>query len=316
MEPEGEKTKYTVKLTGTGDEMPLLGLGTYKSGADELDAAVEAALRRGCRLVDCAALYGNEAAVGAALQRAFARGVCTRADVFVVSKLWNTEHAPAAVAAACRRSVAALGVGYLDLYLVHWPVCYEPGQRPADVPAVPLAATWAAMEGLVDAGLVRNIGTSNFTCRQLAALCAGARIPPAVNQVEFHPLLQQRAQRAFCAAHGIALMGYRPLGNNSSPRRGAATPDVLRLPAVCAVAARHGATPAQTVLAWAVRAGVAVVPKSVHPARIAENMASLALVPALDADDLRALDALDAHIRTCGSVYYAGRSESEFWDGE
>ena len=308
--------KYTVKLSGTGVEMPLLGLGTYKSGEEDLDEAVEAALRSGCRLVDCAALYGNEAAVGAALRRAFARGVATRADVFVVSKLWNTEHAPAAVAAACRRSVEALGVGPLDLYLVHWPVCYEPGQRPADVPAVPLAETWAAMERLVDDGLVRHIGTSNFTCRQLDALLAHARIPPAVNQVEFHPLLQQRVQRAFCAAHGIALMGYRPLGNNSSPRRGADTPDVLQLPAVRAVAERHGATPAQAVLAWAVRAGVSVVPQSVHPARIAENMASLALADALDDDDIRAIDALDAHIRTCGSVYYVGRSESEFWDGE
>ena len=296
--------------------MPMLGLGTYKLSEEELGDAVEAALRSGCRLLDCASSYGNEAAVGAALRRAFARGAATRADVFVVSKLWNTAHAPEAVEAACRRTLADLGVDYLDLYLVHWPVCYEPGQRPGDVPAVPLAATWAAMERLVDAGLVRQIGTSNFTCRQLAALLAGARIAPAVNQVEFHPLLQQRAQRAFCAAHGIALMGYRPLGNNSSPRRGAATPDVLQLPAVRAVAARHGATPAQAVLAWAVRCGVAVVAKSARPARIAENMASLALADALDADDLRALDALDAHIRTCGSAYYAGRSESEFWDDE
>jgi len=172
------------------------------------------------------------------------------------------------------------------------------------------------MEHLVDIGLVRNIGTSNFTCRQLERISAKARFKPAVNQVEMHVLLQQHKQLEFCKAHDILLMGYRPLGNNSSPRRGKDTPDILKMPEILRIAEKHGATAAQVVLAWSLRRGICVIPKSTNPARVVENMKSVEFVDKLDEDDMKVIATLDRHIRTCGAGYYAGRPAEVFWDGE
>jgi len=304
------------KLCRTGDMMPLVGLGTYKSDNAYVGKAVEVAIEAGCRLFDCAAMYKNETVVGEALKQAFDKGLIKRKDVFIVSKLLNTAHDPKVVEAECRKTLKDLQLDYLDLYLIHWPICYDAGQSPSDVTNYDIVDTWAAMEKLVDLGLVRNIGTSNFTCRQLERIFAKARIMPAVNQVEMHVLLQQKQQEEFCKAHDMVLMGFRPLGNNSSPRRGKDTPDILRMPEVLRIAEKHGATSAQVVLAWSMRRGISVIPKSITPERIKENMGCDAVVDKLDDDDMKAIAALDRHIRTCGPVYYAGRTEEDFWDGE
>jgi len=311
-------TSLKVKLNRTGDMMPLLGLGTYKSEAELLTNAIETAIQHGCRLIDCASMYKNESAVGVALHHAFQSGIVKRNEIFVVSKVWNDNHAPEKVIESCKKTLKDLQLDYLDLYLVHWPVCYEPGQTPNDAVNVPLTDTWSAMERLVDEGLVRNIGTSNFTGRQLDEIIASARIKPAVNQVEFHPLLQQTKQREYCASHDIVMMGYRPLVNNSSPRRGKDTPNVLCLPEIIKIAQRIGdsVTPAQVIIAWALRCGVSVVPKSTNHDRIVENMGGINIVDKLTDDDMKTIASLDKHIRTCGPVYYAGRTAEEFWDGE
>lgn len=180
-----------------GDPMASLGLGTWKAAPGEVGGAVTAALELGYRHLDCASIYGNEAEIGASLERACAAGGLQRDQLWITSKLWNDCHATEDVRPALERSLADLGLATLDLYLIHWPVAHRHGvmmpQEPPDQLSLeqrPIAATWSAMEELVRAGLVRHIGVSNFSQAKLAALLAGADLAPEVNQVERHPYLQ------------------------------------------------------------------------------------------------------------------------------
>jgi alcohol dehydrogenase (NADP+) len=167
----------------SGFTMPQLGMGTWKPDVDEgtIHGAVFEAIRCGYRHIDCAANYGNECEIGSAIRDADV----DRESLFITSKLWNDAHAAADVEKACRQSLSDLGLEYLDLYLIHWPVAEGADPRPS------IEETWRAMEALVDAGLVRTIGVSNFSITKLRALCDKARLPPAVNQVELHPLWRQ-----------------------------------------------------------------------------------------------------------------------------
>jgi len=199
-----------------GFEMPLLGLGTWKSKAGEVEVAVESALKCGYRHLDCAACYGNEEEVGAGIR---ASGV-PRGEIFITSKLWNTKHHPDDVEAACRKTLADLGLDYLDLYLIHWPMAFERGKKPFpknedgslryDFSIHP-TETWLAMERLVTIGLVRTIGLSNFNSEQIADILERGSIVPAVNQVESHPYLGQAQLLHFCTEHGIRRGGLAPV---------------------------------------------------------------------------------------------------------
>jgi len=283
-----------------GDRMPALGLGTWKSAPGEVGPAVREAVRLGYRHFDCAAIYGNEAEVGAALAASIAAGEVQRADLWITSKLWNDCHREAAVVPALQRTLADLRLEYLDLYLVHWPVAQREGipmPSGADdfvsLEELPLAETWRGMEAAHGAGLCRHIGVSNFSSTKLATLAAGAHIAPELNQVELHPFLQQDALLSWCREHGVAVTAYSPLG---SPDRSASLkahdePELLGDPRVGAIAARVGATPAQVLLAWALARGTAVIPKSVDPGRLAQNLAAAELV--LGAQDLRELQSLE-----------------------
>lgn len=249
-----------------GVAMPRLGLGTYKSAAGaEVEAAVAAALRLGYRGIDTASLYGNEEGVG----RALAASGIARDRVFIATKVWNTEQGYDTTLAACERSLTRLGLDHVDLYLVHWP-------RPELI-----RDTWRAMERLLAEGRTRAIGVCNFLVPHLEDLLAFADVPPAVDQVEHHPRLQQPELREFCHAHGITLQAWAPL------MRGG----IMRIPELAAIAEAHGKSPAQVTLRWILQHGVTAVPKSVHAARIAENADLYGFE--LSAEEMAAIDALD-----------------------
>jgi diketogulonate reductase-like aldo/keto reductase len=262
--------RSTVTLPG-GVEMPRFGLGVWQSApGDETRQAVAAALACGYRHVDTARAYRNEADVGAAIRES---GL-PRADVFVTTKLWNADHGYDRALRAIDHSLESLRMEQVDLYLVHWPV---EGLR---------QDTWRAMERILADGKARAIGVSNYTIRHLDELLAGAKVPPAVNQVEFTPFLYQRALLEHCRAQRIQLEAYGPLV------RGHRMDDAT----LVGVARKHGRTPAQVLLRWGLQHDLVVIPKSVRPERIRENADVYGF--ALDAADMAALDRLDEGYRT------------------
>jgi D-xylose reductase len=289
---------------------PPVGLGLWKIAKPAVAGLVEEAVRVGYRHLDSACDYGNEAEVGEGLGRAVAAGACRRDDLWITSKLWNTFHAPEHVRPACERTLRDLGLEHLDLYLVHFPIAlayvppeirYPPGwffdpdaAHPRMRPArVPLADTWAAMERLVEAGLVRHIGVCNFGVALVRDLLASARVRPAVLQVELHPLLAQEKLLRFCRAERIAVTAFSPLGAPSYVPLGMARDDesVLDHPVVVEAARFHGRTPAQVVLRWGVQRGTSVIPKTSRPERLRENIALFDFE--LTAAQMAAVSALD-----------------------
>jgi D-xylose reductase len=299
----------TLKLA-SGDQLPVVGLGTWKIERPAVSSLVQSAIQVGYRHLDCACDYGNEAEVGQGIRASLAAGACRREDLWITSKLWNTYHAPDHVRPAAERSLHDLGVDYLDLYLVHFPIAleyvafdvrYPPGwladpEKPAagmKTAKVPLAETWRAMEALVDDGLVRNIGVCNFNCALLRDLLSYARIRPAVLQIELHPYLTQEKLLRFCRQEQIAVTGFSPFGALSYLSLGMAGEEdsVLKQPPVEESAQRHGKTPAQIVLRWGVERGTAIVPKTSNVERLKENLALFDFE--LSKAEMQAISALD-----------------------
>jgi alcohol dehydrogenase (NADP+) len=286
------------RLLHDGTAMPALGLGTWRMEPAQARHAVRTALDLGIRHIDCASIYGNEAAIGEALAACLRAGELNRDQLWITSKLWNDCHAPEQVRPALERTLGDLALDHLDLYLIHWPVAHRHGvlipERAEDQISLeqqPLADTWGAMEDLVAAGLVRQIGVSNFSLAKLAALAASARIAPAVNQVERHPWLQQNALLQDCRARGVVLTAYAPLGSGASIEGHS----LLEDPQIRSIATGHGASAAQVLIAWGLACGTAVIPKTVHAGRLAENLAAAEL--RLDEAELAAIAALDRHHR-------------------
>ena len=254
----------------SGAAMPALGLGVFRASPEDTRAAVRAALEAGYRHIDTASVYGNEAAVGAAIRES---GV-PRQEVFVTTKLWNGEQGEDRALRAFEESRQRLGLEYVDLYLLHWPV---PGLR---------VASWRALERLWQAGQARAIGVSNFLIPHLNELEASCRVLPHAQQIEIHPWHQQAEVRAWCARRGVAVEAYSPLTKGR----------FLSHPAISAISARLGKTPAQILLRWGIEVGVAVLPKSTRPERIRENAAIFDF--SLDHEAREALIGLDAGIAT------------------
>ncbi|MFD8459626.1 aldo/keto reductase [Streptomyces antimycoticus] len=256
----------------TGLEIPQLGFGVFQVEDAQTTDAVLSAIEAGYRSIDTAAIYGNEAGVG----RALATSGVPREELFLTTKLWNADQGYDATLAAFEASVAKLGTAYVDLYLIHWPT-----------PARDLYLdTWRALEKLLADGRTRAIGVSNFQPAHLRRLLDHSGVVPVINQVELHPYLQQGQLRDFHAQHKIATEAWSPLAQGA----------LLQDPALAAIAQRHGKTPAQVVLRWHLQLGNVVIPKSVTPARIRENIDvfDFALTP----EDIEAINALDRGRRT------------------
>jgi alcohol dehydrogenase (NADP+) len=294
-----------------GDAMPLLGLGTWKLAPGEVGAAVREAIRLGYRHIDCASVYANEPEVGAAIRGAIEAGEVKREELWITSKLWCNAHGACNVEPALRRTLADLGLEWLDLYLIHWPVPIRPGvafpATGADLlppEQVPLSDTWRGMEAALEAGLTRHIGVSNFSSRKLHDLMNHCRIRPEVNQVERHPLLQQPELVADCAAAGVHITAYSPLGSGDRPAvlKGADEPVLLENPMIGAIAAEHGCSPAQVLIAWQLQSGFSTIPKSVSPTRLRENLAAADLP--LTPSDLERIAGLDQHRRLVDGSFW------------
>jgi len=294
------------------DTMPAIGLGTWQAAPGEIGAAVHEALRLGYRHLDCAAVYGNEAEIGEALQESFSKGQVRREELWITSKLWNTAHAHDQVLPALGKTLSDLRLDYLDLYLIHWPVAMRPDCRFPKVPEdmislekLPTTITWGAMEEAKRSGLAHHIGVSNFSVAKLRDLVAHAKMRPEVNQIELHAYLQQGQMLAFCEQEGITLTAYSPLGSKGRPTgmRDSNEPVLLEDPTLKTIAERHQASVAQVAIAWAVQRGTSVIPKSVNPKRLAENLAAAELT--LTADDMREISAMDRHRRYVGGEFWA-----------
>ena len=271
---------------GTG-RMPALGFGTLIPDRAATISATRDALGAGFRHFDCAERYGNEREVGEALQAGLAAGGIARGDIFVTTKLWNTNHRPERVGPALEASRHRLGLKYLDLYLIHTPYAFKPGdnQDPRDQngnilydTGVTLLDTWRAMENLVDDGMCGAIGLSDISLSDLAPIYESARIKPSVVQVEAHPYLPETELLEFCKQKDIVFLAFAPLGHGLKP-------GPLEDPVITAIAARVGKTPAQVLLAWAVQRGTALLTTPRTAARARENF-NISALPADALDEI------------------------------
>ncbi len=263
---------------GSG-HMPTLGFGTLIPSAAATMNATQAALQAGFRHFDCAERYRNEREVGQALRAGLAEGGIAREELFLTTKLWNTNHRPGRVEPAFRASLDRLGLDYLDLYLIHTPFAFQPGneQDPRDQNGniiydrdVSLLETWRAMESLMDSGKCRAIGLSDITLSRLLPLYESARIKPAVIQVEAHPYLPETQLLEFCRENDIVLLAFAPLGHGIQP-------GPLQDPVILEIAARLGRSPAQVLLAWAAQRGTALLTTTRTAERARENFEVSAL---------------------------------------
>jgi len=304
-------------------------MGTFGSdryGPAEVSAAVAGALRVGYRLIDCAAVYGNEAAMGEVLAEAVAGGL-RRDELFVMSKVWNDMHAPADVVRSVKTSLSDLRVDQLDACFVHWPFPnhHAPGaaaddRHPQSHPYLheEFMQTWSALESLVDAGLVRHLGTSNVTIPKLELILRDARIQPALNEMELHPCFQQGELFRFCLGHGVQPVGYSPLGSPSRPERDRTPDDIVdtEQEAVREIAAAHGIHPALVCLKWAVARGQVPIPFSVKREQYLANLRAVVgdpLTPA-ETEAMRGVERNNRLIKGQVFLWPGSQSWLDLWD--
>ncbi|KAG7351621.1 aldo-keto oxidoreductase [Nitzschia inconspicua] len=288
-----------------------VGLGTFGMNPSQIPDAISSALRLGYRRIDCAPVYFNEDAIGDALHQEFSTGTVNREDLYIVSKLANPFHRKEHVKIGFQKTLTDLRLDYLDLYLIHWPQAFhfveiDPTRRGYDNediddsdggskidPNVSIHETWAAMEDLVDEGLVREIGVSNFPVSLLHELLTCCRIRPVVNQVEAHPYLQQRKLLAYCQKRGVNFQAYSPLG--SPGYKETEEPTLLQEPVLDDIASRHNATIAQICVAWALQRGTSIVVKSATPQRQEENWIGQSII--LSTSDMEEIELLERNYR-------------------
>lgn len=310
----------------TGAQVPAIGLGTFGSdrfSAEQVAEAVRGAIACGYRHIDCASVYENQPQIGQVLHEVLDSGAVKRDELWITSKLWNDSHGR--VAQACRQSLDELQLDYLDLYLVHWPFpnyhpprCDVTSRSPNARPYIheEYMKTWRQMEALVDAGLVRHIGTSNMTIPKLKLLLRDARIKPACNEMELHPHFQQPQLFQFCIEHGILPIAYCPLGSPARPDRDRTPEDTVDLedPVILEIARRRGITPAAVCIRWAVQRGQVPIPFSLRHYR--ENLEA-AVGPPLTEEEMDRIRRIDKNCRLIkGQVFLWKENQSweDLWD--
>jgi alcohol dehydrogenase (NADP+) len=313
----------------TGAKMPAVGLGTFGSdrfSADQIAGAVLGAAEIGYRHFDCAAVYGNEKEIGVSLRKAMDRGI-GREELWITSKLWNDKHDEESVIPACEQTLEDLQLGYLDLYLIHWPFPnhHAPGvdveaRDPHAVPYVhsDFMKTWRQMEKLVEMGLVRHIGTSNMTIPKLKLLLRDARIRPAANEMELHPHFQQPEFFRYCVDNGLVPIGFAPIGSPTRPDRDKTPDDTVDIedPVIASVAKRLNVHPAVICVKWAVQRGQVPIPFSVYPKEYLGNLRAVTVDP-LTAEEMQQIAGIDRNNRLIkGQVFLweGAKDWRDLWD--
>lgn len=300
-----------------GETLDAIGLGTWKSEPGKVEDAVYTALKSGYTHIDCALVYGNEAEVGKALNKALSEGILTREDLWVTSKLWNNAHRKEDVIPALHQTLEDLKLDYLDLYLMHWPIAFRSGLEGfpesdddfLSLDEVPLIETWNAMLNAKDQGLVKHLGVSNFSVEKLKGLIEQTDDIPEMNQVELHPFLQQEELLEFCQSKNIHLTAYSPLGSGDRSDRLKADdePSLLANEAINQIAKKHDCSSAQILIAFHLHRNTAVIPKSTNPGRIKENLESANIK--LDREDMKTLKDLDRHYRYVNAKFFENNSK-------
>ena len=280
--------KIKTILLSSGFKMPSMGFGTYQ--ITNVDA-VYIALKTGYRLIDTASIYENSELVKPAIERAFSEGLLERKDLFVTSKLWCKEYEDPI--GACKKELSALGLDYLDLYLIHWPEPLKVGEKHQFT--VPRHFIWAEMEKLVEMGLVRSLGVSNYSCQSLIDLLSYAKIKPSVNQIEVTPLLQQTNLVAFCQDQNIQITAFNSLLQRYYKKDQKEELNLLDHPIIQVIAEKHDASESDVLLAWALKRNIAVIPKSNTVERIEANFKATRLK--LTEKDMNAIKTIDCGIR-------------------
>ncbi len=295
------------------DTLPAIGLGTWKSYKGDVGRAVSTAIELGYRHIDCAPIYTNEREIGESFNASLGSGQVKREDLWITSKLWNNAHAPKHVRPALERTLKDLQLDYLDLYLIHWPVHFQANvmfpKKPEEFVApgaIPVMETWQAMEKLLKKGLIRQIGVCNFNVKRLTDLKQQAAIQPVMNQIELHPYLQQTTMVDYCRKNDVLLTAYSPLGSGDRPdsMKKENEPSLLSHPLITEIAAKHECSAGQVLLSWGLSRDTVVIPKSVNPGRMSENLRATELV--LSADELQSIADLEMGYRFIDGSFFAG----------